>query len=165
MWEQRNYYILVAAAVDKARLSEPSVYKVAVHRLLLRKWGLREHTRNRTKFAPGDFILAYASGDREHGRHFVGQAEVVSSCKPVTKAISDVVDSPTNRALVSEYYLELADCRIYHKPESVKRLKDRLEFIPDSMKWGVVMQNGTIRISKRDFCLVGSRSEGSDSAG
>jgi hypothetical protein len=155
----RNYFILVVADVDRSRLSEPSAYTVGVHRLKLCKWGLRTRTRNRLTFKPGDHVVIYAAGKRQHGMAFIGEAEVASSCKPLSRDRRPGIDSPTAHSyILSEWYVELRNCVVYDAPVSIRNLKTRLTFIkrPDSPKWGACLQNGSLAISKQDFRRITS---------
>ncbi len=149
-----NYFILVAADVDKNRLSEPSAYTVARHRLTIGKWGLRQGTRNRVTIKPGDRIIIYAAGKREYGMHIVGEAKVASSAQPINALRSQSVDSPTkNTYVISDYYIQLTDTQLYARPVPLKPIRSTLSFVkhPESIKWANCLQNGCVRIAPKDY--------------
>ena len=152
-----SHFLLVAVDVDKHRFAEPSAFKVATHRLTIAKWGLREKTKNRKAFKPGDKVLAYAAGKREFGGHIVGEAEIASVALPLEHSPAESVDSPTsNSAVVSEYFVKLKKCKLYEKPVDLRSIKEYLKFVklPHSLKWGACLQNGCIRLPVDDFKLI-----------
>lgn len=148
---------MVAADVDKFRLREPSAYQVAQHRLKIGKWGLRHRTRNRLKLKKGDLVIAYAAGKREYGGSIVGYAELDSSVMPLKNSLYSQVDSPSaNSYIVSEYYVRLRKTHIFKNHTTLRSLKDTLKFVktPQSPKWGAMLQNGCVRISKSDYQAI-----------
>ncbi|MCG3776154.1 MAG: hypothetical protein JW395_3003 [Nitrospira sp.] len=154
---ETRYYLLVAGDTDKSRLSMPSAYEVATYRLKRREWGLKETTRGRRLIKAGDMILIYASGAREHGKHFVAVAEVETEARLIPRSLVKAVDAPNDAGVVlSPYSISLKNCRIFPEPVGICPIKHKLACIkdPTSKKWGCVLQNGGLQITKKDFDLV-----------
>ena len=152
-----RYYTLVAGDTDKSRQSMPSAYEVALYRLKRREWGLRAMTRGRATIKPGDKLLIYVSGVREHGKHFLATAEVQSEPRQIPRSLINIVDAPNNNGVVlSPYSISLSNCRLFPKPVPIVSIKHKLACIkdPSSKKWGCVLQNGGLEIQKKDFDLV-----------
>ncbi len=155
--QQSNYYIMVAADVDKTMIREPSAYQVAHHRLKIGKWGLRHRTMNRLNLKKGDLVIAYAAGKREHGGSIVGYAVLDSNVLPLKNSLSSQIDSPTSNAyIVSEYYVKLKYVHIFQTHTTLRSLKDTLKFVkrPQSPKWGAMLQNGCVKILKSDYQTI-----------
>lgn len=154
---QTNYYILVASDVDKRRLSEPSAYDIAVHRLVIGKWGLRTTTRNRKRIKPGDWTVVYAAGKRENGGTIVGVGQVATKPQLVDRLRNPHIDSPTRSShVVCEYFIDLSQTVIFKNPVPLRPNRFELSFIknPESLKWAARLQNAVAEISKADFMHI-----------
>jgi hypothetical protein len=152
-----NYYVLIAADVEKGRLSEPSAYDIAVHRMKLGFWGLRIRTRNSRSFKPGDFAVVYAAGKRERGGHFMACFDINSVAGPIPQALRGTIDSPSRNAhLVSELCMSLKNPRFFEHPVNLAAFAGKLEFLRSAPpgRWGLLLLNGAIRIPLNDYVLI-----------
>jgi hypothetical protein len=152
------YFLLVAADVDSRRLSMPSAYEVALHRLKKRLWGLKEHTRNRKQLRPGDELAIYAAGKRNFGGCFVASAKVATASQLCASGKRAAIDSPDlhHARIVSDYFIELTCIKIFSVPVPIRNIKHKLQFIkqPDSPYWAAPLQNGSAKISQKDYSLI-----------
>jgi hypothetical protein len=158
-----NYYILVAGDTDKQRLAKPSAYEVAIHRLKMGEWGIKLTTRNRKAFKQGDFALIYVSGMRQQGMHFIAKVSIASGAKPIPREHSLLIDAPRNEGIVlSELSIKFLDYDLFEKPVSMKGIKNKVKFIkfPNSNRWGCVLANGALRITKTDYDLIVESAKG-----
>lgn len=154
----KNYYILVAADEDKARLSRPSAYQLAAYRLANKRWGLNSRTRNRKAITTGDEVLIYAAGRREHGMCFVGRATITSDPEPLKSGERTRINSPVESALAvaSDYGITLGKEEIFASPVPIKMVYRQMSWVrnPDSVRWGAALMGGALRIGQQDFDLV-----------
>lgn len=154
----KAHFLLVAADVDSRRLSMPSAYEVALHRLKKGLWGLKEHTRNRKQLCPGDEVVVYAAGKRQFGGCFVARAKVASASQPCPSANRAAIDSPDlhHTRIVSEYFIKVTGIKIFSMPVPIRSIKQKLHFIkqPDSPYWAAPLQNGSAKISEKDYSLI-----------
>jgi len=161
MYKNMNnkHYILVAADVDKALLSLPSAYEVAVYRLKNKFWGFRKTTRNRNSIKINDKVLIYTAGKRKNGRCFIASADVASRVRSTSFSRASV-DSPTQqRGISCELMFDLKNIKIFRNIVSVYDVKNNLKCIksPNSIKWACVLQNGSLLIGKRDYMYIYKR--------
>lgn len=159
----KAHFLLVAADVDSHRLSMPSAYEVALHRLKKGLWGLKEHTRNRKQLCPGDELVVYTAGKRQFGGCFVASAKVASASQPCVPANRAAIDSPDVRHshIVSDYFIKVTGIKIFSTPVPIRKIKQELQFIKqsDSPYWAAPLQNGSVKISQKDYSLICKLSE------
>lgn len=149
-----SFFVLVAADADRNRLYLPSAFELAKYRLGRKQWGLKDRTRYRRQMKPGDQVLIYISGYREHAQHFIASATIASSC---TYNTGGVVDSPVlDTAVLSEYKIALKDIHFFSKHICARNLLTKFKFIaPNRRKmWRIYFQGGAISLKAADFNLV-----------
>lgn len=154
---KNGFFILVAADQDKSRLSLPSAYDLALHRLRNRRWGLNQRTRNRKFIAAGDEVVVYASGKRENGMTFVGRATVARTGVPLSHEDRYNIDSPVQREpSVCVEAILLSNVEVFRQPIPIKSLVRQFQWVrnPGSHGWGTALMAGTMRLSERDFELI-----------
>lgn len=151
-----NYFIFVAADVDKSRTYMPSAHEVATFRLEKKEWGVTRSTKCIYQVKPEDRILVYVSGYRENARAFIACATVSSCLLDIKHGLGYNIDSPTNdRHVVSNYLFQLKDIQLFPTPIPLAEVKEELEFIPTGTKYyGVYLQGGIRRLSEHDYDLV-----------
>jgi hypothetical protein len=154
----KAYFLLVAADVDSRRLSMPSAHQVALHRLKNGLWGLKQHTRNRKQFQPGDELVIYTAGRRHFGGCFVASAKVASASQPCASASRAAIDSPDlhHARIISDYFIKVSRVKIFANPVPIRSIKHELQFIKQhkSPYWAAPLQNGSTKMSQSDYNLI-----------
>ncbi len=156
----KEYYIFIAADTDP-RMTKPSAYQVALHRLGKKMWGLGYSTPSRSSIKTGDEALIYVSGNREHRLNFIAQAKIESAPRETPTSLIDEINAPQQTGIApSDYFVKLKAIEKFKKFVDIKLIKNKLLFIkrPSSKKWGCYLQGGVKRISKRDFSFIVGRS-------
>ena len=153
-----SHYILICADADKALERAPSAYELADYRLLRGEWGLNNRTRNLHNIAPGDRVVAYASGKRKHGMTFVGTAVVVTAPSQIVSAEAGRLVSgvPNEFGEPPTYSFKITDPCIFPRPVPIRDLMERLPTVtrPDSSRWAFRLIGGTLRISPEDYHTI-----------
>lgn len=141
------FYLLVAADIDKSRISAPSAREVARLCFAKNAWGIGVRTQYRTSLKLGDRVVVYIAGVRECRQSFVAKATIASSVEVTPMAIGH---------RVWPFTVRLADYQWLEEPVPIKPLLSRFSFIsnPKAKKWGSRLQGGIVRITKSDFNLV-----------
>jgi len=154
-----SHYILITADVDKSLMALPSAFDVAMYRLKHKQWGFKSTTRNRRSIKINDRLLIYTAGKRENGKCFIATAEVASPVRPAANN-SENVDSPVVQKAVScDLVFDLKNIRKFRNFVSIYDVKKHLKCIktPESIKWACVFQNGSLRISIKDYMYIFKR--------
>lgn len=154
-----SHFLLVVADADRARLSEPSAYEIALHRLRVRNWCLGERTPHRQAIVRGAKLVIYAAGKREHGGCIVGVAEAAGRPEAVTQRDkTTMANDRFSRHLSCEFIVGLRDCKLLQCPLALRELRHRLSFVtdPESPKWGNRLQTGVVALTAADFRCIAS---------
>jgi hypothetical protein len=154
-----NHFLLVVADGDGARLSEPSAYEIAQHRLRVKNWCLGERTPHRRAMVRGAKLVIYAAGKREHGGCIVGLAEAAGSPEAIAERDKQTMaNNRFSRHLRCQFIVGLRDCKLLPHPLSLRELRHKLSFVtePDSPKWGNRLQAGVVALTAADFRCIAS---------
>jgi hypothetical protein len=159
-------FMLVVSDADKNRLSEPSAYEIAMHRLRARRWGLGARTPHRGLLVPGSKLIIYTAGKRDHGGCLVGSAEVAA--RPERKLNNETRGAEMDRFskhLTTDFEVRLRNCKIFRCPVALKDLRSHMSFVknPDSPKWGNRLQTGAIALTKKDLAAIAASEQRSGS--
>jgi hypothetical protein len=156
------YYLLVTVDADRSFVSAPSAHEVALHRLSLSRWGLRERTPYRRSIKVGDRVLIYIAGKRLHGGNVIASARVGCAAQPMRPRLAVVIDSPTEtRGVVTDFYIELEGTKLFTRPVELRKFQSRLSFVtkPNTPKWGTRLQSGCIQLTGADYEMLRHGSE------
>ena len=156
------FYLLVAADTDKARVSAPCAYEVALHRLSLGKWGLRDRTPFRRSIKAGDRVLIYLAGKRMHGGKVIASARVCCAAQRMSSSLAATIDSPSeSRSVLTHFYIDLEDANVFPNPMKLSEFQSRLSFVskPNTTKWGTRLQAGCIQLTGADYEMITGNSK------
>ena len=129
----KNYWIFVIKNTDdefKRRMERKS-------------WPIYSYTVNRKKIQPGDGVAFYKAG--EGNKVLLGTAETASAIKGKEGEI--------------DYTVDLRNIVVWKKHVLMKPLVCKLDFVDNKDQWGLYMQGGAIRISKKDYGTVATQSK------
>ncbi len=151
------FYLLVAADADKARVAAPCAYEVALHRLSLGKWGLRDRTPFRRSIKAEDRVLIYLAGKRMHGGKVIASARVCCAARRMSSSLAATIDSPSEtRSVLTHFYIDLEDVEVFPHPRKLSEFQSLLSFVtkPNTAKWGTRLQSGCIRLTEADYDMI-----------
>ena len=128
-----NYWIFVSVPFTDFNIG--TISEIGKKIETSRKWLIGRKTRNRNRLMAGDKILFYQGG--EEGRKFVGSAELASGLRQTGNSIYD--------------FVKIMNFKIWDNPVEIRTLIDKLSFIKNKKYWGVYLQGGIRKISRKDY--------------
>jgi EVE domain len=155
-----NSFILVCMDGMTAAGEPASAFVVAGWRMSARRWPIFNRTRHRDEIGPGDRVLIYVGGRRDHAQCFVGTADVVAS-EPVDhswrRRSTEFEDGAGDQDTVA--WLRLDNVQAIIPALSIRRVLNRLSFLPNNKtRWGTSLMGGVRRIPDGDWDVILSES-------
>ena len=130
-----NYWIFVATEYsDFQRGGTNAILSTLIKD---KRWSIGYHTGFRKKLKKDDQILLYLSG--KNNMKFFASGILDSECVCESKFYS---------------YVSIRNIKIFKKEIFIKPIIKKLKFIKNKKYWGLYMQNGIVKISKRDYNTI-----------
>lgn len=146
-----NFFLFttVDASHSTMRKKIPAL-DIVTNRLNSLVWPLYKGTSHKDKIVVGDKCLFYIGGEKDLRRHILARATVVEVL--INNDLIDDVDILTG---LPEKRLVLGGLKYLDEPKDIRKILDKLSFIPNKTKyWGVALQGGCKKISAEDFQII-----------
>jgi len=105
-------------------------------------WPIGMKTNYKLRLNGGDKIVFYVSG--QNNLKFIASATLLSGFIKIDKLYG---------------YVNLDEIEIFNEFVYIKKLLKKLTFIKNPKYWGLYLQNGIVKISKKDYSLILSSSK------
>lgn len=155
---------LVFTVSDTEDMNDVTVpgFFVLKHRLSNNIWGFHSRTRCRKYVSDGEKVLFYVTGNNDHSKCFVAEAEIDGAPQGFS-AYDNKLYGKENGWYYQPpaYKIKLKKIKWFKKPVNILDIKARMDMFKASKtnKWGVFLQGGAFRISKKDLALIKGKSK------
>lgn len=113
-------------------------------RIKRKKWPIFKNTSHRKHLAMGDLVMFYKAG-RDQGQSFLGIGKISTDLKLLPNSI--------------DFEINLDEIKIWKNFPSIRNHLPKLSFIKSELNWGVYLQTGVIKSSKKDFVLISNNAK------
>ena len=110
-------------------------------RVKTKKWPIFNNTSHRKHLEMGDLVMFYKAG-RDQGQSFLGTGKISTDLKLIVNSM--------------DFEINLDEIIIWKNFPSIRNHLSKLSFIKSELNWGVYLQTGVIKSTKKDFVLISS---------
>ena len=129
-----NYWLFVIKA-------DISVFK---ERIEANKWPIYDKTSFRKNLEVGDYIIFYMAGYHE-GQKFLGNARIAELPSKIKGTLT--------------YNLSIKDADVWPERPSIRDYLTKLSFIKNDFNWGIYLQGGVKRLTKKEYSMLKRKAE------
>ena len=107
-------------------------------RIKQKKWPIYPATKFQKYLKIGDIIMFYRAG--QYGQYFLGTALVNSKVKPTPDKM--------------DLHIDIDKIDVWEERPSIRGMLSQLNFIKNTDHWGLYLQGGILKMSKKDYSVI-----------